>query len=147
MVVRSRGEYEAGQIPGVQHVPFDKLDRRVDEVPDGPVLIVCRGVQPSYAWQMHREETETTFRYVRAAPRNSSMAAGPLWTGRLLGPWYQFFAEWSKPQAAGRAGNSVADSLKRILTQVETEAFPSPDAAVCTGGESRRLSPPRIRFC
>lgn len=50
MVVRSRGEYEAGHIPEVQHLQLDELDRRMDEVSDGPVLIACRGKQVSYTW-------------------------------------------------------------------------------------------------
>ena len=40
--VRTPREFAAGHAPGALHIPVDELLDRASEVPDGPVLIVCR---------------------------------------------------------------------------------------------------------
>ena len=40
--VRTHGEFKAGHAPGALHIPVSELRDRVAEVPEGPVLIVCR---------------------------------------------------------------------------------------------------------
>jgi len=41
--VRTAEEYAAGHVPGVQLIPLQELERRLDEVPrDKPVLVICR---------------------------------------------------------------------------------------------------------
>ena len=40
--VRTHGEFKAGHAPGALHIPVSELRDRFAEVPEGPVLIVCR---------------------------------------------------------------------------------------------------------
>lgn len=40
--VREPGEWERGHIEGAIHIPLAQLERRLDEVPTGPVLTICR---------------------------------------------------------------------------------------------------------
>lgn len=40
--VRSTAEHAAGAIPGAVNVPLDELRERLDEVPDGPVIVHCQ---------------------------------------------------------------------------------------------------------
>ncbi len=40
--VREADEYEAGHIPGAHHIPLSDFAARVDEVPSGDVMVVCR---------------------------------------------------------------------------------------------------------
>lgn len=40
--VRTRREYEEAHAPGALNIPVAELAARADEVPDGPVLIICR---------------------------------------------------------------------------------------------------------
>ena len=40
--VRTPAEFAAGHAPGALHIPVDELRSRIAEVPEGPVLIVCR---------------------------------------------------------------------------------------------------------
>ncbi|MBQ4076213.1 MAG: rhodanese-like domain-containing protein [Mailhella sp.] len=40
--VRTHREFEAGHAPGALHIPVDELLERASEVPEGPVLIICR---------------------------------------------------------------------------------------------------------
>ena len=85
MVVRSSAEYEAGHIPEVQHLPLDELDRRMDEVLNGPALIVCRGIQAFYAWQMFaKNRQERPSGMYGLCHGTVPMAAGPLWAGDTL---------------------------------------------------------------
>jgi len=41
--VRGRGEYAAGHIANAINIPLGELERRLDEVPDGEVVIHCQG--------------------------------------------------------------------------------------------------------
>ncbi|MBQ5728410.1 MAG: rhodanese-like domain-containing protein [Mailhella sp.] len=40
--VRTPGEFAAGHAPNALHIPVSELQGRIAEVPEGPVLIVCR---------------------------------------------------------------------------------------------------------
>ena len=40
--VREHVEWEHGHIDGALHVPMTELTRRLDEVPDGRTVVVCR---------------------------------------------------------------------------------------------------------
>ena len=40
--VRTHREFAAGHAPGALHIPVGELMERASEVPEGPVLIVCR---------------------------------------------------------------------------------------------------------
>ncbi|MBR6673367.1 MAG: rhodanese-like domain-containing protein [Mailhella sp.] len=40
--VRTHREFAAGHAPGALHIPVGELQERASEVPEGPVLIVCR---------------------------------------------------------------------------------------------------------
>ena len=39
--VRTRAEFEAGAIPGAVNVPLDEIRDRMDEVPEGPLVVHC----------------------------------------------------------------------------------------------------------
>lgn len=39
--VRTDGEWEAGHIEGAIHVPLNQLAARMDEVPSGPIAVIC----------------------------------------------------------------------------------------------------------
>jgi hydroxyacylglutathione hydrolase len=41
--VREPGEWREGHVPGAVHIPGAQLPNRLDEVPDGPILVVCAG--------------------------------------------------------------------------------------------------------
>lgn len=41
--VRGRSEFAAGHIPGAVNIPLIELQRRMDEVPAGPVVVHCQG--------------------------------------------------------------------------------------------------------
>lgn len=40
--VRTPGEFAAGHLPGALNIPLNELKGRLPEVPEGPVVIVCR---------------------------------------------------------------------------------------------------------
>lgn len=40
--VREDDEWEAGHAPGALHIPLGELADRIDELPDGDLMIVCR---------------------------------------------------------------------------------------------------------
>ncbi len=40
--VREQHEWDAGHVEGAQHLPLSELLERVDEVPAGQVLVVCK---------------------------------------------------------------------------------------------------------
>ncbi|MBA8817603.1 NADPH-dependent 2,4-dienoyl-CoA reductase/sulfur reductase-like enzyme/rhodanese-related sulfurtransferase [Microbacterium halimionae] len=40
--VRSAAEFAAGSIPGALNIPVDELRERLDELPDGPVVVHCQ---------------------------------------------------------------------------------------------------------
>lgn len=40
--VREQVEWEHGHIDGAQHIPMSELPDRIDEVPDGQTLVVCK---------------------------------------------------------------------------------------------------------
>lgn len=41
--VREPDEWQAGHIEGALHIPLSLLPVRVSEVPDGEILVVCKG--------------------------------------------------------------------------------------------------------
>ena len=41
--VRSRSEYEDGHIPGATNIPLAELQRRLSDVPAGPLVVHCQG--------------------------------------------------------------------------------------------------------
>ena len=41
--VRSRSEFEEGHIAGATNIPLAELQRRLDEVPEGPLVVHCQG--------------------------------------------------------------------------------------------------------
>ena len=41
MDVRSREEFEAGAIPGALNIPVDELRERLDELPEGELVVHC----------------------------------------------------------------------------------------------------------
>ncbi len=41
--VRGRSEYEEGHIPGALNIPLVELQRRLEEIPPGPVVVHCQG--------------------------------------------------------------------------------------------------------
>lgn len=40
--VRQPDEYEQAHVPGAVLVPLDELPERVGDLPDGPLLVICR---------------------------------------------------------------------------------------------------------
>ncbi|QCX27468.1 thioredoxin [Nocardioides jishulii] len=40
--VREDDEYAAGHVPGAVHIPMGQVGERIDELPDGPLLVICR---------------------------------------------------------------------------------------------------------
>lgn len=48
--VRPTEEYEAGHLPGARSLPWDEIDERIDELPEGKTLVAyCRGPYCVYA--------------------------------------------------------------------------------------------------
>lgn len=49
--VRERSEYEDGHVPGAVHIPYEELERRLDELPSGREIVVycASGVRSSLA--------------------------------------------------------------------------------------------------
>ena len=48
--VRTAKEYEAGHIPGAINIHFRELSKRLNEIPDGPVIVYCeRGIRANIA--------------------------------------------------------------------------------------------------
>lgn len=40
--VREHEEWEAGHAPGAVHIPMGELPTRLDDIPEGDLLVVCR---------------------------------------------------------------------------------------------------------
>lgn len=40
--VREPDEYQNGHVPGAVHIPLGQLPDRLDEVPDGDLLVICQ---------------------------------------------------------------------------------------------------------
>jgi rhodanese-related sulfurtransferase len=40
--VREQDEWEAGHAPGAVHIPMGELPARMDDLPDGELIVVCR---------------------------------------------------------------------------------------------------------
>jgi hypothetical protein len=40
-IVRQAAEYAAGHVPGVDHIELGDLATRVDDMPAGPVAVMC----------------------------------------------------------------------------------------------------------
>jgi rhodanese-related sulfurtransferase len=54
--VREPAEWAAGRISGAVWIPLGELAARLDEVPDGPLVVVCRsGVRSDLAAEALRE--------------------------------------------------------------------------------------------
>ena len=50
--IREQGEHEQTCIPGVPLIPMSSLADRIDELPDGPLAILCRsGVRSAHVTQ------------------------------------------------------------------------------------------------
>jgi rhodanese-related sulfurtransferase len=50
--VREPGELTQARVPGVHHIPLGELMARVDEIPEGELLVICRsGVRSMTACQ------------------------------------------------------------------------------------------------
>ena len=49
--VRERSEYDEGHVPGAQHIPYEQLEERIDEVQGKKTLVVycASGVRSSLA--------------------------------------------------------------------------------------------------
>ncbi|WP_067805569.1 FAD-dependent oxidoreductase [Actinomadura formosensis] len=46
--VRSEREFAAGAIPGAINIPLDRLRDRIDQLPDGDLVVYCKGGQRAY---------------------------------------------------------------------------------------------------
>ncbi|MEV8170468.1 FAD-dependent oxidoreductase [Microbacterium sp. NPDC077486] len=54
--VRSAGEYANGGIPGARNIPLDELRDRLDELPDGPLVVHCQvGLRGHIATRLLRQ--------------------------------------------------------------------------------------------
>jgi rhodanese-related sulfurtransferase len=70
--VRTRGEYEAGHVPGALHVPFytllwsrDRLPASPEEAPALPIVVYCQhGPRAGVAWAALRLAGYTNVRYL-----------------------------------------------------------------------------------
>jgi rhodanese-related sulfurtransferase len=40
--IREQDEWDAGHVPGAHHIPMSGLMHRLEEVPTGPVVVMCR---------------------------------------------------------------------------------------------------------
>ncbi len=61
--VRTPSEYAAGAIPGAMLIPVDELRARIDEVPDGPVVVHCAvGIRGHTAARVLRAHGRTDVR-------------------------------------------------------------------------------------
>lgn len=80
--VRRQPEVEAGHVPGAAWVPHTRLAARLDEVPDGPLLVHCQsGVRAAVA-SAFLASTGRDVRYVNDHFREYR-AVGPVETGAL----------------------------------------------------------------
>jgi rhodanese-related sulfurtransferase len=41
--VREPDEYENGHVPGALHIPMNDVPDRLDDVPEGDLLVICQG--------------------------------------------------------------------------------------------------------
>ncbi len=41
--MREPDEYENGHVPGALHIPMGDVPDRLDEVPEGDLLVICQG--------------------------------------------------------------------------------------------------------
>jgi rhodanese-related sulfurtransferase len=70
--VRTRGEYEAGHVPGALHVPFytllvsrDRLPASPEQAPALPIVVYCQhGPRAGVAWAALRLAGYTNVRYL-----------------------------------------------------------------------------------
>tara|TARA_B100001093_G_scaffold516103_1_gene594081 strand:+ start:862 stop:1182 length:321 start_codon:yes stop_codon:yes gene_type:complete len=48
--VRTRAEFELAHIDGSHLIPLQELQGRIDEIPDGPILVICHhGIRSMHA--------------------------------------------------------------------------------------------------
>jgi rhodanese-related sulfurtransferase len=73
--VREQQEWDAGRMPDSIWIPLDELAGRLDELPAGPLLIVCRtGARSGYAADA-----------LTAMGRDAANLAGGLWAWAQAG--------------------------------------------------------------
>ncbi|MEX2047180.1 MAG: MBL fold metallo-hydrolase [Chloroflexota bacterium] len=75
--VRERSEYALGHVPGAQHIPYEELEQRIDEVPRERTLVVycASGVRSSLATSIFERHgiTAANFRGGFNAWRNAGL--------------------------------------------------------------------------
>lgn len=70
--VRTPEEFAQGHMPQAKNIPLDTLEAKLGELPNGPVLIVCRsGNRAEKAWQliMQKQPERKNLRFLKATPK------------------------------------------------------------------------------
>ncbi len=70
--VRTPEEFAQGHMPKAKNIPVDTLESRIAELPNGPILIVCRtGGRAERAWKliMQKQPDRKNLRFLKATPK------------------------------------------------------------------------------
>ena len=69
--VRTDGEFAAGHMPGALHIPVADLERRMEDVPGGRILVLCRpGKRAERAWNLlHAARPQQEIWFLTGKPR------------------------------------------------------------------------------
>ncbi|KHJ70337.1 MBL fold metallo-hydrolase [Rhodococcus sp. Chr-9] len=75
--IRQRGEFASGHVPGARHIELGALRAHLDELPDGPVAVMCgHGERAMSAASILENATRTDVRVLAGCPADYARAMG-----------------------------------------------------------------------